>query len=732
MNADLRGKKLLILGAYSTEIEIINAARKMGIYTIVTDNHTDWTQAPAKYVADEAWDISWSDTYALTEMCRDHNVDGCMAGFSEKRIQCAKDLCSTMGYTFYADGADLATICDKLKFKDACIKSGVTVPKAYEYDDNIVYPVIVKPADNAGSRGITICHTKAELDEAYQQAMRNSDSGRILIEQYITADEVMVYYTVHNGQCTLSAMCDRIMQKFDRRITQLPIGYYYPSKHLSSFTQNCDAKFRKLIKNLGIRNGTIAFQSFALKDDFIPFDPTYRLDGTMTYHLTEHLNSSNVLKMMIRYSLTGNMGDDTEIIRIEKPDINKIGFQLPILLTQGKISSIVGMDEIAAMESVFFIHTGMQIGDVCDKYADFSQIFCRIHVCVDNENQLVEAIETIYNTVDVLDENGMSMVIGRLDTDKWKRTRMKVSIIGAGCVGSVIVERLLRQNIDLSIIALGKRGENLKSEGLTVNGVKYDVRIAEESDPAPDLLFVCVKNYDLEQSLKDIKDFIDSHTVILPLLNSVTPTPTIQGIYPDNHVLYGYIQKIDAYREGKGYKYNVAGDIHFGDAINDVSNLTLMSIKEMLSKAGFGAFIDQDMIRGIWKKWMLNVGANQISALTEADYLQFAQIPEIEQVLRLAMQELLIIAGYEGVNVSTVDVLEMIQYLTTYQFPKKTSMLQDVQARRKTEVDYISGDIIELSRKWNYPCPVNLTMYYLIKSKESAYLLNGKQSLRRI
>ena len=235
-------------------------------------------------------------------------------------------------------------------------------------------------------------------------------------------------------------------------------------------------------------------------------------------------------------------------------------------------------------------------------------------------------------------------------------------------------------------------------------------------------MFVCVKNYDLEQSLDDIKNYIDSHTIILPLLNGVTPTPIIQDKYPDNHVLYGYIQKIDAYRDGNEYKYNIAGDIHFGDAINEGNNSTLILIKEMLSKSGFGAFIDKDMIRGIWKKWMLNVGANQVSALTKANYLQFAQIPEIEQVLRLAMQELMILAGYEGVNISTVDISDIIQYLTTYQFPKKTSMLQDIEARRKTEVDYISGYIIELSEKWNYPCPVNLTMYYLIKSKESAYL----------
>jgi pyruvate carboxylase len=420
MDMDLKGKKLLILGGSSTEIEIVNAAKNMGIYTIVTDYYTDWTKAPAKYVADEAWDVSWSDIGSLVRLCKENDIDGCITGFSEKKVQCAKDLCSRMNYSFYAHESDLDTICDKMKFKDACIKSGVTVPKTYKYGEKIVYPVIVKPADNGGSRGITICHSEHDLDEAYKKALQNSDSERVLIEQYIDADEVMVFYNIYDGHCVLSAMCDRIMQRFDSKITQLPVGYYYPSKYLHLFLQHGDEKYRRLIKNLGILNGTIAFQSFVLKDDFLPFDPTYRLDGTMTYRLTEHLNNINVLEMLIRFSLTGVMNDDHAIALKEKPNIDKIGFQLPILLTRGRVSKVVGMGNIEAMDTVFFIHTRMKVGDVCDKLADFSQIFCRIHMCVDDHNQLIESIERVYSIFDVVDQNGNSMVIGRLDTNQWK------------------------------------------------------------------------------------------------------------------------------------------------------------------------------------------------------------------------------------------------------------------------------------------------------------------------
>lgn len=306
-----------------------------------------------------------------------------------------------------------------------------------------------------------------------------------------------------------------------------------------------------------------------------------------------------------------------------------------------------------------------------------------------------------------------------------------ISVIGAGCVGSVLLERLTNcgHNLVVSVIAEGKRSERIMRDGLTVNARNFRVPNARDIASPPDIIFVCVKNYDLEQACKDMAGFVSHGTMIIPLLNSISPTPTIREFFPCAEVLYGYITKTDAHRENGGVVYSIAGDIHFGHADNTQIAPELCKIRSVLEAAGFGAHIDADMIRGVWRKWMLNAGANQVSALTGADYLQFAKIPEIEQILRLAMQELLVIACYEGVNLSSNDVAELIEYLTTYPSPKKTSMLQDIEAHRRTEIDYISGDIIRLSRKWNCPCPVNLAMYYLIKSKEECYLTHEGEAV---
>ena len=413
---NLNGKKLLILGAYSSEIEIIEEAKKHGIYTIVTDNHMDWSLAPAKYKADEAWNISWSDIESLYKKCVEEKIDGCMAGFSERRVAYAQKLCHMLDLPFYTDGAKLDIIFDKSKFKAACKKCGIRVPKEYSTaDDEIVFPVIVKPSDNGGSRGISICYDAKELIEATRAAKLYSDKNEVLIEEYIKSDEVMVYFLVHNGIVDFSAMCDRMMHKFSDKITQLPVGYYFLSKYLSVFKEHNLHKFVNLIKSLEIKNGLIAFQSFVVGNDVIPFDPTYRLDGTISYHLLSLSRETNHLEMLINYSLTGSMGNDEIISKWEKPELEKENFEMTILLGKGTISKIVGINQIKSLKNVVYVYQNLFEGDQLSKEADFSQIAFRIHIRANNKKELKSTVEQINEILKVYDSNNANMIIYRMD-----------------------------------------------------------------------------------------------------------------------------------------------------------------------------------------------------------------------------------------------------------------------------------------------------------------------------
>lgn len=404
--------KLLILGATKMEIEIIKAAQRMCAYVIVTDNHVNWAEAPAKYEADEAWNVSWSDLEELARLCRENKIDGCMAGFSEKRVFFATELSKMIGKPFYASEADLNRIFDKIQFKNACIEAGIRVPRRFTSTENIEFPVIIKPSDNGGSRGISICYEKEEFDAAYQRALQASDNGTAVVEEYLRSDEVMVYFSVYEGEVKLSAMCDRLMEQFDKGITQLPVGYFYPSKHLEVFEKYNLEKYKKLIRLLNIKNGLIAFQAFVIGEDVIPFDPTYRLDGTMAYHFTEKATGVNVLNSLIMKSLTGNFGD-SKTASSENAYFKDSAFQLPILLRNGTITSVSGVEAVKQMKDVIFIYQGHEVGETMERPSDFSQIFCRIFLYADRKTHILKDIQTIFDTIEIKDENGESMILGR-------------------------------------------------------------------------------------------------------------------------------------------------------------------------------------------------------------------------------------------------------------------------------------------------------------------------------
>lgn len=403
--------KILILGASPLEIEIIENAKQNGLYTIVTDSNTDWNFAPAKKIADEAWNISWSDIETLKNKCQEVGIKSIMAGFSEKRIDCAHKLAEILSIPFYSKNSKLDVINDKLLFKDFCENCGIKVPSSYHMGESVNFPIIVKPVDNAGSRGISVCYNQAQLNVAYEDALNYSNQKKVVIEDYLDGDEVVIYFLIHNSKINLLGMCDRNMEKFDKNTTQLPFLYTYPSKYLEIFKKYNLNKFKQLIRNLNIENGMIGFQSFVKGNDIIPYDPTYRLDGSFSYHIFEKIININPLSLMINHSLTGTMGNDESISISCEKNYNNYGYTYIVLLKKGKIKHIEGLEKIK--ERPGFVHITQQlfVGDVLEHDYSFSQIFARILFVSKTKSEIKKNIIFIRKNLKILDEHLNSIII---------------------------------------------------------------------------------------------------------------------------------------------------------------------------------------------------------------------------------------------------------------------------------------------------------------------------------
>ena len=299
----------------------------------------------------------------------------------------------------------------------------------------------------------------------------------------------------------------------------------------------------------------------------------------------------------------------------------------------------------------------------------------------------------------------------------------KAAIIGFGAIGCVYGRRLYNLMGDnFAVVAGGQRAERLRKNGETINGEKITPVVVEpyNKDWEADLIIFSVKNYQLEGAIDDVKNLVGPNTVILTIMNGVSAREKISEAYPNNTVLYG-LSKADAERTPEGVNCTWEGVIQFGEADNTVMSEKVKAVKELFDRALIPNEVCEDMLRAVWIKFMRNVGMNQLSAITGAPYGGFINIPELTKALREVMEEVMAIAQKKGIDITEKDIDESVEVISGSDPLGKTSMLQDIEAKRKSEVDSFSKVVIEEGKKVEVPTPWNDRIYLLIKTKEKLY-----------
>ena len=424
MKQDLAGKRLLILGGRpAASLDIVRIAKRLGIYTVVTDN-LSVEKSPAKAIADEVWNISTSNVDVLEQMVTEHRIDGIITGAHEFNLQRAKELCDRLGFPFYATDLQLRLNFDKVFFKQKCQEYSIPVPQSYELSyppqeedmKKIAYPVIVKPLDGSGGQGISICQDAQELCIASKLAHDNSPSGQIIVEEYVTGREITAVYTLKSGQISLSTFRDRYpTEEHDRTTAQYDLSLM-PSRHTRRFYDTEHPKFVNMLQSVDARDGCIFFQGIVTVDRIVFFECGYRINALCDYHNICQLNQINYLEMMINHSLTGKM----EPYELEQDNVfpSTVSAIFNMTAHGGVIGRQVGAEAVRQMKNVIaadYLHTE---GDTIVENGSLGQSVFRAHVFGDNLQELADVIRQIQQQVIIEDTNGANMLYHPFDTDR--------------------------------------------------------------------------------------------------------------------------------------------------------------------------------------------------------------------------------------------------------------------------------------------------------------------------
>jgi 2-dehydropantoate 2-reductase len=301
----------------------------------------------------------------------------------------------------------------------------------------------------------------------------------------------------------------------------------------------------------------------------------------------------------------------------------------------------------------------------------------------------------------------------------------RISVIGAGAMGAAYASMFYEMDPHcISFIANGERAARLKAEGLTVNGRTYSIPVVTREDRVPpsDLVMVAVKNHHLPEALPDMKTVVGENTLFLSVMNGIESEEQIGAVYGAEKVLYAVAVGIDAMREGNRVSYSKKGKLYFGEASNSSLTTRVKALHTLFKRAGIACEIPEDMIRTLWWKFMINVGINQASAVLRAPYGVFQTFPEARELMESAMLEVIAVAKVAGVHLSNRDIEDWHGFLSTLAATGKTSMLQDIEAGRKMELEIFSGKVISLGKHYHVPTPVNGTLFRILRVAERRFL----------
>lgn len=415
-----KSKKLLILCGNVVHVKVVEAAKNMGVYTIVTDS-LSLEDAPAKKIADEALFLNVLDIDGIVDYCRKNKVDGVINFCNDIGQRPHQQICEKLGLVCFGTWEQFYKLTDKNAFKEMCIKYGVDViPQYTEKDilnDKVEYPVLVKPVDSRGSRGQAVCYTKDELLKGIEDAKKESTNGCAIIEKYMVGkQDFSMTYVFKDGEAYLIRTGNRYLGKEEDGLNKQCIGSVSPSTNTKKYLDNVHNNVVNALKEIGIKNSPVFMQGFIDGDTVRFYDPGIRFPGTEYEKLLYQATGINLMEEIIKLSLGGEISDYDGKLKDAYMLNNKISVQLLVSARKGKISVFDGLEEIKNHPDVVTVAQRYFVGEEVPQTGDVKQRICEIVILTD-KTKAKETVDWVQSKLVVLDENKENMLVSQFDSD---------------------------------------------------------------------------------------------------------------------------------------------------------------------------------------------------------------------------------------------------------------------------------------------------------------------------
>lgn len=405
-NNQLLGKKILLLGGDVLTCDIVNKAHEMGLYVIVTDWYEP-QRSPAKLLADEYWMTSVEDYDELAKQIKEHQIDGVLTGFTDSYLLPYQHLCEIAGLPCYGTKEQFEIFTNKDQYKQLCRRFGVPTIEEFSVDsESIKYPVLVKPIDGSGSRGVVICNNEKRLKKAVEVSKGSSRKGRVIIERYMDCPEATVFWLFIDGKYYLTMIGNRhVKHNQSGNIVPLPVGYTFPSYLTPKYQEDVVANAKKMFQSVGVKNGIMFMQCKVEDETCYVYDIGYRLTGSREYKIQDKVCGYDTMAMLINFAVTGHMCEGDIAKKINPCEIAP-SFNVSSLCAPGTIKAIDGVDKVRTFPEVIDVVLAHYPGQTITEQMKgwLAQIAVRTIGVVSNKSSLFPMMKKIEETIQIISD----------------------------------------------------------------------------------------------------------------------------------------------------------------------------------------------------------------------------------------------------------------------------------------------------------------------------------------
>ncbi|HXU41213.1 MAG TPA: 2-dehydropantoate 2-reductase [Burkholderiales bacterium] len=289
---------------------------------------------------------------------------------------------------------------------------------------------------------------------------------------------------------------------------------------------------------------------------------------------------------------------------------------------------------------------------------------------------------------------------------------MKIAVMGAGGIGSYLGGMLARNGVDVTLICRGRHLAAIRERGLALSSPKhaFSVPIAAREDCAgrADVILQTTKLYQLEASTRQMLPMVGEGTIVLPLQNGVTAMEEVGAIVG--------AEKVRGATVFLNARLTAPGVVESRSEMDTVVfDERAKAFIELCRAAGIDARPSADIRAEQWRKFLPVAGLSALSCLSRQPIGPVRDEPRLRALYRQAMTEVATLARAKGVALEADAVERMLALAERYKYDARVSMLEDLEAGKPLELEWLSGYVSREAARLGVPAPFHDMAYACLK-----------------